>query len=165
MTASEACARARLSLARGDEEAARAAIEEALGLEPDHVGAVLLRAELHLLARESEAALRLHHRATELLPRSSEAWNALARCRHALGDDGGALQAAEEARRLLGEGDNFLQAGPVYLTLLWCLREMRRYREALDVAEEGLARVPDAILAQWAATVEEELAEAQKERC
>ena len=53
----------------------------------------------------------------------------------------------------------------MYLTLLWCLREMRRYREALEVAEEGLARVPDAILAQWAATVEEELAAAQKERC
>jgi hypothetical protein len=33
------------------------------------------------------------------------------------------------------------------------------------VAEEGLARIPDAILAQWAATVEEELAEAEKEQC
>jgi tetratricopeptide (TPR) repeat protein len=165
VTASEAAARARLLLARGDEEAARAAVEEALGFEPDHVGALLLKAELLLVAREGEAALRLNQRAAELVPRSSEAWNALARCRHALGDDPGALEAASEARRLLGEGDNFLQAGPVYLTLLWCLREMRLYREALDVAEEGLARVPDAILAQWAATVEEELAAAQKERC
>ncbi len=165
MTASEACARARFRLVRGEEGAASASVEEALALEPDHEGALLLKAELLLLAREGDAALRLHHRVTELRPRSSEAWNALARCRHALGDDRGALEAAEEARRLLGEGDNFREAGPVYLTLLWCLREMRRYQEALDVAEEGLARVPDAILAQWAATVEEELAEAQKERC
>jgi tetratricopeptide (TPR) repeat protein len=165
MTASEACARARLSLARGDEKGAGAAVEEALGLDADHVGALLLKAELLLLAREGEAALRLNQRVTELLPRSSEAWNALARCRHALGDDPRALEAASVARSLLGEAHNFLQAGPVYLTLLWCLREMRRYQEALDVAEEGLARVPDAILAQWAATVEEELAAAQKERC
>ena len=57
------------------------------------------------------------------------------------------------------------QAAPVYLTLVWCLREKRLFREALDVAEEGLARIPDAILAQWAATVEEELAEAEKEEC
>ncbi len=33
------------------------------------------------------------------------------------------------------------------------------------MAEEGLRRVPDAILANWARTVEEELAEAQKEEC
>ena len=33
------------------------------------------------------------------------------------------------------------------------------------MAEQGLARIPDAILAQWAATVEEELAEASKEGC
>jgi tetratricopeptide (TPR) repeat protein len=165
VTASEASARARLLLVRGEEESALAAVEAALALEPDHVGALLLKAELLLLGREGDAALGLHQRVTELLPRSSETWNALARCRHALGDDRGALQAAEEARRLLGEGDNFLQAGPVYLTLLWCLREMRRYQEALDMAEEGLARVPDAILAQWAATVAEELAEAEKERC
>ena len=84
---------------------------------------------------------------------------------HARDDPVGQHGPREEARRLLGEGDNFRQAAPVYLTLLWCLREMRRYREALDVAEEGLALVPDAILAQWAATVEEELAEAEQERC
>jgi len=75
------------------------------------------------------------------------------------------LAEAERARALLDEGDNDLQAGPVYLTLVWCLREMRLFREALAMAEEGLRRVPDAILANWAATVEDELAEAQKEEC
>jgi tetratricopeptide (TPR) repeat protein len=98
-------------------------------------------------------------------PRSAQARNALARCLHALGDDAGALESAEEARRLLGEGDNFRHAAPVYLTLVWCLRERRRFKEALAMAEEGLARVPDAVLAEWAAVVEQELAEAEKERC
>ena len=35
----------------------------------------------------------------------------------------------------------------------------------LAVAEEGLTRCPDAILAQWASLVEEELAESEKEEC
>ena len=165
MTRDRAFDRARLLAVRGDLEAATRATDEALREEPHHRGALLLKAQLLLEARDGEEALRLNERAVELFEHSSEAWNALARCRHALGDDALALTAAEEARRLLGEGDNFRQAAPVYLTLLWCLREMRRYREALDVAEEGLALVPDAILAQWAATVEEELAEAEQERC
>jgi len=42
---------------------------------------------------------------------------------------------------------------------------MRHYQEALDLASEGLERCPDAILAQWASLVEEELAESQKEEC
>ena len=45
------------------------------------------------------------------------------------------------------------------------LREMRRYREAIAVAEEGLQRMPDAVLAQWATEIEDELVAAEKERC
>ena len=70
-----------------------------------------------------------------------------------------------ETLALLGEGDNFRYAGSVYLTMVWCLRELRRYREALAVAEEGLRRTPDAVLAQWATQVEEDLARAERERC
>jgi tetratricopeptide (TPR) repeat protein len=101
----------------------------------------------------------------KLSPRSAEALDSLARCLHALARDAEALETALAARGLLGEGDNYREAAPVYLTLVWCLREMRRFREALAMAEEGLARTPDAILAQWASTVEEELAEAEKEEC
>ena len=57
------------------------------------------------------------------------------------------------------------QTAAVYLTLVWWLREMHRYREAIAMAEEGLARMPDAVLAQWATQIEEELVEAEKERC
>ena len=42
---------------------------------------------------------------------------------------------------------------------------MRRYREAIALAEEGLRRMPDAVLAQWATQVEDELVAAEKERC
>ena len=58
-----------------------------------------------------------------------------------------------------------VQAAPVYLTLVWCLRELRRLREAVAMAEEGLARTPDVLLAEWANQVEEELARAERERC
>ena len=53
----------------------------------------------------------------------------------------------------------------MYLTLVWCLRELRLFKEALAAAEEGLAAVPDAVLAQYASLVEQELAEAEKEEC
>ena len=162
MSAAPALDRARLLLARGKADEALRAADEALVHEPHHLGALLFKAALRLESREGEEALRLCDQAVAAWPRSSEAWNGLARCRHALGNDAGGLLAAEEARHLLGEGDNSRQAAPVFV---WCLREMGKYREALDVAEEGLARIPDAILAQWAATLEEELAEAEKEGC
>ena len=82
-----------------------------------------------------------------------------------MGEDHRALSAAQEAKRLLPEADNLRHAAPVYLTLVWCLRELRQFKEALAVAEEGLAVIPDAVLAQYASLVEQELAAAEKERC
>jgi len=157
--------RGRLLWTRGDAAGALAWVNETLDRDPANLKALLLKGEILLEAREGDEALRAHERAVEVAPRSSEAWNGLARCRHALGDDLRALEAAQEAKRLLGEGENFRETAPVYLTLVWCLRERRLYQEALDAAEEGLERTPDAILAQWATTVADELAEAQKERC
>jgi tetratricopeptide (TPR) repeat protein len=165
VSAREAFEAARLLAVRGESELAKAALDRALGDDPRHLGALLLKASLELEARHDEAALSLCAAAVAAWPRSSEAWNGLARCRHHQGDDPGALAAAEEARRLLDEAGNGVQAAPVYLTLVWCLRGLRRFREALAAADEGLRRVPDAVLAEWAGTVEAELAEAQKERC
>jgi len=150
--------------ARGAQEALEA-VETVLAEEPDHVEALLLKARLLLERRDGEAALAVHRRVAALRPGSCEALDGLARCLHALGHDAEALQVAEDARDRLHEGDNFRYAGAVYLTLVWCLREMRRLREALTVAEQGLERCPDAILAQWASLVEEELAESEKEEC
>jgi hypothetical protein len=126
---------------------------------------LLLKASLLLERREGKAALLLCQRAAAVAPRSAEAHDGLARCLHALGRDGEGLESAETARGLLSEGDNYRQGSSVYLTLVFCLRGLGRLGEALKAAEEGLSRWPDAVLAQWASTVEEELAGAEKERC
>lgn len=157
--------RARALLVSGRRDEATAALDAILAGEPVHLGALQLKAGLLLEDREGEEALALYEMAARAWPRSAEAWNGLARGLHALGRDHDALAAAEAARELLGEGDNRLQTAPVYLTLVWCLRELRRFKEALAVAEEGLAAIPDAVLAQYASLVEQELAEAEKEEC
>jgi tetratricopeptide (TPR) repeat protein len=156
---------ARLLAARGQAAQASEVLDRLLEREPAHVSALLLKGQLQLEARDGEDALSFYERARLAAPESAEAWNGLARCLHALGRDEAALAAAQHARSLLGAGDNFRHAASVYLTLVWCLREMRHYQEALDLATEGLERCPDAILAQWASLVEEELAESQKEEC
>jgi tetratricopeptide (TPR) repeat protein len=157
--------RARALVVSGRRDEAEGVLEEILAGEPDHLGALQLKAGLLLEDREGEAALALYEKAARAWPRSAEAWNGLARGLHALGQNHEALAAAEAGRRLLGEGDNFRQTAPIYLTLVWCLRELRLFKEALAVAEEGLAAIPDAVLAQYASLVEQELAEAEKERC
>jgi tetratricopeptide (TPR) repeat protein len=156
--------RARILAARGEEEALDA-LEAVLAQQPDHPEALLLKARVLLERREGQEALAVLRRAVELRPDSCEARDGLARCLHALGRDDEALQEAWAARRLLDQGENFRYAGAVYLTLVWCLRELRLLRDALAVAEEGLERCPDAVLAQWASLVEEELAESEKEEC
>jgi tetratricopeptide (TPR) repeat protein len=165
VTAAEAFERVRVLAACGRAGEARVGLDRLLADEPRHVPALILKGGLLMEEREPEQALALFERAAALDERSAEAWNAVARARQALGRLDEALQAAENARRLLDEGDNYRQAGPVYLTLVWCLREQRRFEEALARAEEGLRRSPDAVLAHWAGIVEEELAEAQQERC
>ena len=164
-TTTEAFDQARSLAFRGDPRGALARLEELLALDPDHVAGLLLKGTLLLELREGEEATTVLEHAVRLAPRSAEAWNALARCRHALGDDEGGLRDAQLAKTLLREGDNFRHRAAVYLTLVWCLREMRRYREALELAEEGLEGMPDAVLAQWASVIEEEYAESQKEEC
>lgn len=165
MPATASLDRARMLAARGGAREALEVVDSILADEPDNPDALLLKARLLLERREGEAALAVHRRAVALQPSSCEALDGLARCLHALGHDGEALEVAGKARELLDEGENFRHAGGVYLTIVWCLREQRRLREALAVAEEGLCRCPDAILAQWASLVEEELAESEKEEC
>jgi tetratricopeptide (TPR) repeat protein len=157
--------RARALLVSGRRGEATAVLDAVLAAEPAHLGALQLKAGLLLEDREGEGALAVYAMAARAWPRSAEAWNGLARGLHALGRDHEALTAAEAARGLLGERDNRRQTAPVYLTLVWCLRELRRFKEALAVAEEGLAAVPDAVLLQYASLVEQELADAEKEEC
>jgi tetratricopeptide (TPR) repeat protein len=156
---------ARLLLAQDRVGEAAALVDGILAAEPTHEGALLLLADIRMASAGEEDALALYRRAVGLHPESAEARNGLARGLHAMHQDDLALAEAREAHRLLDTGDNARHAAAVYLTLVWCLREKRMLREALAVAEEGLHRVSDAVLAQWAGTIEEELAEAEKERC
>lgn len=165
MDAADAFIDAQLLVSKGETQQAHLSLDELLAAEPAHLGALLLKARLLLEGRQDAEALILLDRAVAAWPRSAPALDARARCLHALGRDQEALAQAEQARALLNEGDNFRHAGSVYLTIVWCLRELRRFREALAVAEEGLRRTPDAVLAQWAAQVEEDVARSERERC
>jgi tetratricopeptide (TPR) repeat protein len=168
MKASQAGAdltRAQLLAAEGELSAALQHVDSLLEREPDALPALLLKGSVQLQLRQEEAAIRSFERATALAPESAEARNGLARCQHSVGRDDLALQTAQQARELLARPENYAQIAPVYLTLVWVHREQRRFREALDVAEQGLALCPDAVLAQWASVVEEELEAAQQERC
>jgi tetratricopeptide (TPR) repeat protein len=156
---------ARVLAARGERPAAIAALSRVLGEDPDRVEALLLRGRLLLDERDAAAARRDLERAVALAPGSAEALNGLARCRLADGALDAAQQLAGRALERLAEGDNYIQTGPVYLTLVWCLREQRRFREALALINEGLLHCDDALLAEWASTLEDELAEAEQERC
>jgi len=156
---------AQLLVSRGETPEAHRCLDALLAAEPTHLGALLLKGRLLLEARQDHEALLVLDRAVAAWPRSAPALDGRARCLHALGRDEEALAHGRAAVALLGEGDNFRHAGSVYLTMVWCLREMRRYREALEVAEEGLRRTPDAILAQWATQVEEDIVRAERERC
>ena len=151
--------------ALGDASEALTALDAILDEDPDHLGALLLKASLLMETRAADAALALYERAARTWPRSAEALNELARCLHAHERNDEALELARQAQGFLGEGDNFRHAGSVYLTLVWILRAKRQFKEALALAEEGLLRAPDAVLAEWATVVEQELAESEKERC
>lgn len=165
MDTAEVFTDAQLLVSKGETQEAHRSLDALLAAAPTHLGALLLKARLLLEARRDQEALSVLDGAGAAWPRSAQALDARARCLHALGRDEEALAQARAARVLLNEGDNFRHAGSVYLTMVWCLRELRRYREALEVAEEGLRRTPDAVLAQWAAQVEEDVARAERERC
>ena len=156
---------ARVAAACGRLDEALGALDLILAEQPRQAAALMLKASLLLERRQDEAALELSRRAVASAPGSAEAHNGLARCLHAMARHEEALASAQAARGLLDEGDNFRHTAPVYLTIVWCLRDLRRYREAVAMAEEGLLRCPDAVLAQWATVVEEELAESEQERC
>ena len=156
---------ARVLAGQGEWTAALALIETQLQREPANIDALLLKAGVLLQSREEHAALTHYERASVLAPWSAEAHNGLARCLHAMHRNDEALARALLSLELLARPENFSQTGPVYLTLVWIHREMRRFKEALRAAEEGLARCPDAVLAQWGSVVEEEFEQAQQDRC
>lgn len=136
-----------------------------LRADPGCLPALLLAGELLDTRREPAAALECYERACGAAPESAAAWTARALQLRALERAAEALPAAEQACRLAALPPNRGQAAPAHLALLLCLRDLRRYREALAAAERGLALTPDAVLAEWADTLQQEWAQAERERC
>lgn len=165
MTGGPALESARTLAALGRSVEARATLDAILQHDPGHAAALALLGEVLLHDRDAEGALAAASRAAAADPDSAEARNLEARALHALGRDEEGLAAARAAEALLQSPANFRQVAPVFLTLVWCLRALGRFGEALQAAEEGLRRTPDAVLAEWAGVVEQDLAEAQKDRC
>jgi tetratricopeptide (TPR) repeat protein len=165
VTGSPALESARTLAALGRAAEARATLEAILQHDPGDAEALVLLGEVLLCDRDAEGARAAASRAAAGDPASAEALNLEARALHALGRDEEALAAARAAQALLALPRSFRQVAPVYLTIVWCLRALGRLREALVAAEEGLRRTPDAVLAEWAGVVEQDLAQAEQERC
>ena len=82
-----------------------------------------------------------------------------------LASEPGRLEVLLDARTAAFRAKDVRTASLVYPQLIEVLRERRRFKEALDVAEEGLALTHDPLIARLADEVADELAEAEKERC
>lgn len=156
---------ARTLAALGRSREARATLDAVLAHDPAHPDALLVLGDLLLHERDAPGALAAAARAVEAAPERADARTLQARALHALGRDQDGLAAALAAEALLARPENFRQVAPVYLTIVWCLRALGRTREAFQAAERGLARTPDAVLAEWASVVEQELADGEQERC
>jgi len=82
-----------------------------------------------------------------------------------LASEPGRLEVLLDARTAAFRAKDVRTASLVYPQLIEVLREGRRFKEALEVAEEGLALTHDPLIARLADEVADELAEAEKERC
>lgn len=77
----------------------------------------------------------------------------------------GPLEALLQARSDVAQAKDVRAASLLYPSLIGVLREARRYREALEVAEEGLALTHDPLIARLADEVAHDLAESEVDRC
>lgn len=82
-----------------------------------------------------------------------------------LASEPGRLDILMDARGAAFRAKDVRTASLVYPQLIEVLREARRFREALEAAEEGLALTHDPLIARLADEIADQLAEAEKERC
>ena len=75
------------------------------------------------------------------------------------------LDGLFQARANVRDTQDVRAASSVYPSLIAGLREARRFREALAMAEEGLALTHDPLIARLADEVAHELAESEQDRC
>ncbi|MDT8341874.1 MAG: tetratricopeptide repeat protein [Longimicrobiales bacterium] len=117
---------------------ALATAERVLETNPNHVGARVLIARIHLRAEDPERARAAAERALSVNPNALEALAVLAAAHHRAGDEA-AFRAA------LRRADALDPAYPgVYATLAEVSADTRKYREAVDFAREAVRRDPQA---------------------
>jgi predicted Zn-dependent protease len=148
----------------GMPDAALVLLDQMLAAVPGSLEALALRSEVLRKEGRDQESLAAADQAVARWPLSAIAHDARARILDKLGRAEEALAEAEEALRHV---DTVLpgEAAGVFLTVVTCLRQARRYREALAIALAGHERTGDAVLAEWAAEIERELAAAERERC
>ena len=83
----------------------------------------------------------------------------------ALASEPGRLEVLTDARAAALKGKDVRAASLVYPQLIEILRGARRYKEALEIAEEGLTLTHDPLIARLADEVAHDLAESETERC
>ncbi len=83
----------------------------------------------------------------------------------ALAPEPGRLEVLTDARAAAFRAKDVRAASLVYPRLIEILRGARRYKEALEIAEEGLGLTHDPLIARLADEVAHDLAESETERC
>ena len=120
----------------GDGARARADLDRAIELEPEHAEARAARAFV-FGPGEEERALADAEVATKVAPGFGMAWLALGQVRLLVGDPGGALEGVERSLRLLqGPNPNALRIKAE------CLLELGRLDEALASVNDGARQMP-----------------------
>jgi serine/threonine-protein kinase len=121
-----------------DAEAARAAAERAVALGPGRAdGQLAIGAYHHLVRGDLTRAVAAYETGLRLAPESAELLAALARAEMSLGRWDGALDHFRRAQALDPRSGNI--AWRLATELLW----LRRYPEALDATQRGLAIAPN----------------------
>jgi tetratricopeptide (TPR) repeat protein len=85
--------------AQGDKRAARKLVDQAIALQPDHLGALQLAASLDLESNDAESAVRILRQAVEHHPREFRVRYGLAQAYKRLGQ----MEEAQEELKIVGE--------------------------------------------------------------
>jgi ADP-ribose pyrophosphatase YjhB (NUDIX family) len=116
------------------------------------------------LTADRAPTMELSHIAAALRQRA-EGTGALSKPKIELASEPSRMEMLMSARAAALKAKDVRTASVVYPQLMEVLRAEQRFREALEVAEEGLALTHDPLIARLADEIADQQAEAEKERC